>query len=145
MYWCSCWCQCVVTQPKPWCSCWCQCVVTQPTPWCSCWCQCVVTQPTLWCSCWCQCVITQPKPWCSCTRTHTHTHARTKYTHTHICTSSPPNTHLKKARGDGQNESEEVSAFYTQLNVIYTGVHYYILTKNIPRQFHVFEMCYIKT
>ena len=64
--WCSCWCQCVVTQPKPWCSCWCQCVVTQPKPWCSCWCQCVVTQPKPWCSCWCQCVVTQPKPWCSC-------------------------------------------------------------------------------
>ena len=25
---CCCWCQCVVTQPKPWCCCRCQCVVT---------------------------------------------------------------------------------------------------------------------
>ena len=64
--WCSCWCQCVVTQPKTWCCCWCQCVVTQPKPWCSCWCQCAVTQPKTWCCCWCQCVVTQPKPWCSC-------------------------------------------------------------------------------
>ena len=30
---------------QPWCSCWCQCVVTQPKPRCPCWCQCVVTQP----------------------------------------------------------------------------------------------------
>ena len=30
----ACWCQCVMTQPKPWCSCWCQCVVTQPKPSC---------------------------------------------------------------------------------------------------------------
>ena len=42
--------------------CWCQCVVTQPKPWC--WCQCVMTQLKLWC--WCQCVMTQPKPWCWC-------------------------------------------------------------------------------
>ena len=59
----------------PWCSCWCRCVMTQPKPWCSYRCQYavasrshgiltgVITQPKPCCSCRCQCVVAQPKSW----------------------------------------------------------------------------------
>ena len=71
-FWCSWWCQCVVTQPKPRCSCCCQCVVIQPKLLVfllvSVCCDSqslgvlagvsVLWQPKPRCSCWCQCVVT---------------------------------------------------------------------------------------